>query len=432
MVHTVKSLLTTSKDTAKSAVIWNMAANILNAFQSVLLLIIMSRMIGQVEAGIFSIGNTTANLFQNIGRYGNRGYQVSDLSRDYNFREYHMSRVISCLVMMITAVAYVLYAASTNNYSLTKTIIVLGLCLNKLPDAYEDVFYGEYQKIDRLDIASKCYALRLLLYIIVVTIVLLVTRNLLISVVISTVINLAICAFFLILTKKFVSENNKSDMKKVWKLLFITLPLCVASFMSYYLNAAPRNSIDRFMTDEEQAIYGYVAMPVFVVNLAVNFFAMPLYYKISVLWDEGKYKEYIKETVKQMFYVVGITLVCILGAWLLGVPVLSIVFGTDLAPYKTELMILMLASGFLGMSNLILGFLTIMRCQNQTLVSYIAVAVIAFLLSDRMVHDMGMRGACLIYLSIMAILVAVFFVLFIIKMIRVMHGADNSSNNKMT
>ena len=123
-----------------------------------------------------------------------------------------------------------------------------------------------------------------------------------------------------------------------------------------------------------------------------------------------------------MFYVVGITLVCIVGAWLLGVPVLSIVFGTDLAPYKTELMILMLASGFLGMSNLILGFLTIMRCQNQTLVSYIAVAVVAFLLSDKMVMKMGMRGACLIYLSILAILVAVFFVLYIIKLIRVVSG----------
>lgn len=432
MIQKVKDLLTTSKDTAKSAVIWNMAANILNAFQSVLLLILMSRMVGQAEAGIFSIGNTIANMFQNIGRYGIRSYQVSDIKKEYFFSEYHMSRILSCLVMMVTAIIYVLYAASTNNYSVTKTIIVLGLCVNKLPDAYEDVYYGEYQKIDRLDIASKCYALRLFLYIVIVSISLIITKNLMVSVLISTVINLAICAFFLIVTKEHVSENNKLDMHKVWKLLFITIPLCAASFVTYYLNAAPRNSIDRYMTDEEQAIYGYVAMPIFVVQLVVNFFATPLYYKISVLWDDDKYKEYVIETIKQVFYVIGISLVCALGAWLLGVPVLSFVFGTDLTSYKTELMILMMASGLMAMSNLIHGFLTIMRYQNQALFSYIAVAVVAFLLSDRMVHDMGMRGACLIYLSIMAILVAVFFVLFIIKMIRVMHGADNSSNNKMT
>jgi hypothetical protein len=55
------------------------------------------------EAGVFTLAYASANLFLNIGKYGMRNFQVSDVKRQFNFKEYNTSRIITTQQSVCTA-----------------------------------------------------------------------------------------------------------------------------------------------------------------------------------------------------------------------------------------------------------------------------------------------------------------------------------------
>ena len=134
----------------------------LMAFQSVIMLMILTRTLGLVEAGIFTIAYANANLFLTIGKYGMRYFQVSDVKNQFTFAEYRVSRVVTSLGMLGVSAAYTLYASVSNGYTMEKTQVIIWMCLFKVVDGIEDVYNGLYQRKNRLDVASKMLTLRMI------------------------------------------------------------------------------------------------------------------------------------------------------------------------------------------------------------------------------------------------------------------------------
>ena len=405
-----------------------MIASIAMAFQSVILLVVISHTpgLGIVPAGIYTMGNTLNNLFLCIGKYGVRTFHVSDVKKEYSFKTYKTARILSVLAMALVSIIYVIYAKTAKSYSLEKTLIIIWMCIYKLPDAYEDVYYGEYQRNDRLDVASKAMAIRMIINIVLWSVLLIVTKSMIKSVCITTTVTIIIMCWFIYLTKDFVSvkddtahnalENtDQSSLKCIWNLLWVTLPLALSSFLALYIGTAPRLSIDKLLDDSSQAIYGYLAMPVFVVQVLLMFILNPVMYKLSCLWEEGDKKQYLRDTLKQMILVFIITIICIMGAWILGIPVLSFMYHTDLKPYKSFLIVMMICSGLLAYSTLLQVLLTIMRQQKYIIAGYIIVSVMALVFSDGAISKNGINGAVLIYLVLLLALDIFYIAGYIIK-----------------
>ena len=68
----IKVFLYNTKDTQKTAYIWNTWAAMLNSFQSVLILMVISRIDPVTDAGVFTIAFAIGNLMLTIGQYGIR------------------------------------------------------------------------------------------------------------------------------------------------------------------------------------------------------------------------------------------------------------------------------------------------------------------------------------------------------------------------
>ena len=417
----LKRFLTESKDVDRSSRLWNMIASMLVAFQSVILLIIMSRTVGKSVAGIYIIGNTYSNLFVSIGKFGTRSFQVSDVKREYKFYDYRYARTISCITMIAISMGFVFYSYMTRGYSQYKTFVLICICLYKVPDAIEDVYHGEYQKNGRLDVAAKSLALRMMLTVIGLTLLLVITRDLLWSFVITTLFTFVLMIVFLVLTKRFLSQEGrteKRDIRNIGRLLISTLPLAMVAFLTLYINSMPRNSIDKYMSNEEQSIFGYIAMPVFVVELLVMFLLNPVYYKLSCMWNENRLKDFRLALVRFIMINTAVTLICFIGAFFLGIPVLSAMYNTELSGYKTDLMILMVCSGMYSFAALLYSFMIIMRKQKMILFAYMFVAIGATFTSNPVVKKNGIRGASLLYLSLLSLLSMLFVIEFIIAMIQ--------------
>lgn len=409
----MRKFLIFSKDVQRDSFIWNMFGSMLTAFQSVIFLMVLTRTVGLIEAGIFTIAYANANLFLTIGKYGMRYFHVSDVKREFSFADYQMSRWITTAAMMITAVVYVVYTASHQNYSPDKAMVIIWMCIFKIPDVIEDVYYGEYQREGRLDIASKVMTVRVFTTMLVYLTVLMLCKSQLVALIISTIYTFAVMIMLLKETVGLFAICRLRKSANVKLLLKQCFPLFAGSFLAFYIGNAPKYAIDALLTDELQACYGFIAMPVFVIGLLNGFIFNPMLYRITCVWEERRLGEFTRQILLQIFYIVLITGICMIGAYLIGIPVLSFLYHTDLAPYKKELLILLLGGGFLGASGLLNAAITIMRKQKALLWGYLAVAVGALFLSKVSVQMWGMLGASMLYMVLMLGLCMCFAVILI-------------------
>lgn len=402
----------------RAAYVWNTAAGLLNAFQSVIMLVVLSHVCDPVQAGIFTIAYANANLFLNLGKYGVRNFQVSDVDEKYDFHAYHAARVASALAMVVCGVAWSVWSALSVGYTLDKFLVMVMMVLFKAVDAYEDVFHGNYQQHGRLDVGAKVLTLRMASMIVVFAGLIVVTRDLLLSLTATTVFT---TLFFVIETvwarRTFDLPVQRAGSPAphaagAWGLLKECFPVFLATFLLFYIGNAPKYAIDAVMDDVAQAQYGYIAMPVFVVGLLAGFIYNPIIASLADDWAEGRRDTFARRFSLQTLIIVGITLVCIAGAWILGVPVLNLLYNTELAPYKTDLLVLLAGGGFLAMATLFTTGLTIIRWQNKLIPGYVIVAVLALVTCPPAVQAAGIDGASWVYLALMVVLTAWFGVVF--------------------
>lgn len=414
----IQKFLTTSKNISRDSYRWNLVSSMLFAFQSVFILMILTRTVGIENAGIFTIAYANASLLLFVGKYGVRHFQVSDVSHEHKFGDYNIARVITVFAMVLSAFIYVAYGMMVNNYSFEKGMIILLTCLLKVPDAIEDVYYGEYQRRGRLDIGAKAMTIRLGTTIFLLLLVVCITRNLLIALAVSTVVSYLLLVILICAINKVVVLKDKWKCKRisVSKILLACFPLFMGSFLAQYIGNAPKYAIDAQLGDTIQACYGFLSMPVFVISLLGNIVFTPAIYSIAENWRQNKKKAFVKRFIQQIFIVSCITIICICGAALIGIPVLGWMYNTDLTAYKAELLILLLGGGMFALAGVVSTMLTIMRFQQSLLFGYIAVALLAFLKVDDIVVRWEIRGAACFYTFLMTALFVIFILLFFIAL----------------
>lgn len=343
-----------------------------------------------------------------------RYYQVSDQNNDYSLIEYTKSRFVTTFAMIITTVAVIYVVAYKSNYSIRKTIIVYLVCFYRIPEAFEDVFQGNLQQNGRMDIASKSLAIRMIISLASYGFSLIVFKDQLIAIAITLATTAISVIWLLWIVKDEYVIKTYAGLRgwNIVQLLKNCFPLFFGGFISIYVTNAPKYSIDLLLGDSQQAVYGFIAMPVSAIGLLSGFIFSPSVYSLSVEWKNNK-KTFYRKIVFQMMAVIAITVGSILLAWFCGIQVLSFLFNTELDGYRNDLLILLLGGGFSALSALLGIYITIIRKQKWLSVGYIITALAALLISNRVVLSYGVRGASFLYLGLMFILSLVFFVMLI-------------------
>lgn len=423
---------TTSRETSTdeqqryraSAYKWNTVAGILLTSQSVLMLIVITRVCDVVAAGVFTIAFAVANLFMNMGLYGMRKFQASDRKGEFAFRDYRASRVASTVAMIVFGFAYVAYTSITLGYDAPKTAVIAVMCLFKAVDVFEDVYTGAYQLADRLDVGQRMVSIRQIITLVLFGVCLVATADLLVTMVITTVAT----AIVLFVQIRYVrSAYGLPDVKRAgsaertWKLLKQCFPLFAAAFLLFYIGNAPKYVIDATAGDTMQAYYGYLSMPVFAVNILATFVYNPMVTELTDIWQGGDRAAFLKRFARLAGIVVGITLLCVAAAAVAGVPVLNILYNTDVSAYLLELLILVAGGGFLAIATLANVGITIIRFQIVLVPLYVAMSLVAFAVAQVAVQAAGITGASWAYFATMGVTAAVFSAAFVVGANRKAH-----------
>lgn len=379
-------------------------AGLVNAFEAVILLMVVGRTNGLEDAGILTIAFAIGNLMMTIGCYGVRNYQVTDVDEQLPFPAYFTHRICTVLLMGVVTCAYLLVSYICNGYSAYKVWTILLICLIYMAESLEDVFWGLYQKNGRIDIGAKIFIGRWGVHLIVTSIGLFSTHQMVKSLFLGFLLG-ALAS--IVANLKIVSKYYKGKFfhwSGVQRIFFSCFPLFVVAFLTNYVSNAPKYAIDRYMQETDQACYGYIAMPVFVVMLFSSFVYQPILTDLADEWKEKKIPSLQSRVLKIVFIVIGLTVVCFIGAYLCGIPVLSVLYATDLTPYKNELLILMIAGGGLGIVTFESTLLTVIRKQNVTMLGYTMIALLAKIFFGYMVRIRGLSGAAELYAALMWIL----------------------------
>lgn len=411
MIH---KFIFNSKNIERSSYFWNAVASSLNASQSVIVLIIVTRTNGLIDAGFFSIAWAIAYLTLTLGHYGMRAYQATDVINSFSIEEYLGSRLVTSSAMVLGGIVYILYGVIALDYSTQKSVIVALVCCWKLIDSIEDVFHGWFQNSGRLDVAAKAQTIRIMVGLIALSFALVLSHNL--------VVALTICLLFSVFTFGIVTVSQTRYFersihvvitKRVGVLLKTCFPLCCVSFLTIYLGNASKYAIDACFGDGMQAEYNFIFMPVFAISLLATFIYFPILPKLAIMWETREIEAIINVIKRQVVFIIAITVVAIVFCYLLGTQILGFIYSTDLSVYRAELCILMSGGGFMAIASLLSVVITTMRNQELLIIGYGIASITALLLSLILVRHFEMAGGVYTYvISSFVLVTCLVFIVF--------------------
>lgn len=396
-------------------IIWNIVAGIINAAEAVIIVAVVSRVNGLKDAGIVTYAFSVANLLMTIGKFGIRNYQVVHEGDEYTFKVFVNFRMVTVGIMVLSTIIYLLYNLGIYNDISQKSSCVFFVCMWYAVEAFEDVFAGSYQAKGRLDIGSKMFSVRWILMLFVFIVVDFASKNIVKAVIWSFAVCFIFGTMFIIYTYFRYIDNNVGDSRKGMGILFKeSVSLCIASYLYMYITNIPKYAINTYLGDEIQAVYGYISMPVFVVALLNSFIYRPQYVLYSMEWKEHKIQQFSHRVMRQIFVLATIMLICLFGGFLLGTPVLSILYHKDLSAYKIHLLETLLASGFLAVGGFLANIFTVMNKQKRAMQIYLVVSLVGRIIIYKMVQQFQLAGAVWGYMITMILLALVFGIAYMI------------------
>lgn len=403
-----------NKISEKNILLWNLLGNLAAAAVSVIYLIIISRYSDSFTADKFSLSYSIGNLWVIIGLFQVRNYQSTDVINKHSFTSYTLARVISILVMLLTIVPYLLFAGY-RIYDFTTMTVAIGLILYRGCDAASDLFQGLYQKHERLDIAGKSMTLRYFVSVIVTWFGVAILHSLTIAVFLLFVINL----FFVYLldylnSRKFEqiqweSLLSSTNFKDSLSILKICVPLFINGFLINLIFNEPKmaieyGTINNYLTDGMQRDYNILFMPAFFMSLCI-LIIRPYITKLAIFWENKNFYNFDKLCKLIILTIlIGGILISVL-AYLIGTPVLSIVFSVSLTKFQLELFILVLAGVLYSLALVIENLITIFRLHKYLVFVYIFIFIISKIITRPFVLNMGILGAAISFLLLMLVYV---------------------------
>lgn len=396
-----------NSDINRRSFVLNSVAGITSALKAVLILMIVMRITNVEDAGIITIAFAISNLLMTIGKFGVRNYQVTDVAFQYSFKSYLFVRIFTSIVMLIATIFYCLYNFCVSHDSGYKICIIAIICMMCIVEAIEDVFCGVYQQKGRLDVASIIFLIRWVLIILIFSVILFITRNTLVALLYAFVFSTLADIIMIKISFKelnLVLKDMTSSRYKEINLIKNCFPLFAGAFLMIYISNSPKYAIEMCLSDEIQAYYGFVSMPIFVIELLNNFLYQPILTNIAGCWNNGEIRKFRKYIITQCLLLTGITIVCIVGAYFLGIPVLSMIYNTNLTSYKIVLLLVLLGGGFLAFTGFFAVLLTIMRKQHWMMYSYVVIAISALLTMVPCVKKYGVFGGSVLFVVLIMLL----------------------------
>ncbi|MGN0374066.1 MAG: lipopolysaccharide biosynthesis protein [Butyrivibrio sp.] len=366
--------------------LWTVASGVIYSLTSLVFLIVVSNVLGDVESNIYSIGMMVAQQMLTVGRFSVRNFQVSDVKDKYSFGEYLSFRIITCTAAILITAGWIIIGGYTGEVA----VVIAAFTIHRISESFSDLFEGLYQQKLRLDISGKSQFVKNVIMLITFCGLILLTRNLVFSSVFlaaESVILLFIIDFPLI--GNFAKFKVCFRFKAMWQIGAACFSLFLSSFLHAYINNSPKYAIENYHGEGSEIGVGRFSMlfmPTFAVELLAGFTLRTWLTKMAISHEEGDSRTFRKLILQQLGVITVVTGAAMVLMYFLGGFLLSFIYGTDLYGYETVNALLMFCGGLVAVYSLFENVVIIYRKQHFSIiiniVSTVAAAVIVPALTE--------------------------------------------------
>ena len=289
------------------------------------------------------------------------------------------------------------------------------------------------QKNDILYKSGQSLTIKSLVGLIVFLVIDVITKNLILSIIGSILVNvITIIIFDIVIIKILVNKDEKFNKSNVFKILKTDFFVFANSFAGIYVLNAPKYAIESYGTDELQAMFGYIIMPATVIVLFAQFVFMPFLNKLKNLYAEKKMKEFKKIARNIKLAVLAFGVFAVGAGYLLGPEVLKLIYGVEeLLNYRIHLAVILGAYICYGISYVNLILLTTTRNTFIQFVIYVLTMIVAAIGSNVLVSEFLIDGAvmsCMLTLAFQFIMYSITTNVYLRKITKKFENENNVSN----
>ncbi len=402
-------------------IFWNSLGTITYSMVSLLISVVIIKLCGSIEGGIFSFGfSTLAHLVFIISFFGIRPMHIVDIKYRFSFNDYKNFGIKTFFISILFGLIYILYMLNAGVYNSTKTLLLFILVVHGAIDGFADYFECEFQRVNKLYMSGQSIFFRILGFTSTLIITLLLTNNLLFSEVCALMVEIVFFYFFNINRGKNIFKKAKQDDKlSKSKILFLdALPLFLITFLDMIIFSSAKMAIDANLGDVFSGFFSMVFMPTNGIYLVMTLIMKPLLTPLSNAFynDKNEYKSILFHTI---IISVLISIIFILLAVFFGRIYLDLVnfvtgsvyeWAKDTIVYRglpldyIIFLIVMCGGVFYTISTPIYYTIILENKQSYLVISYIVVAIISIYLVRMFTVNEGIIGAALSFLISMFLL----------------------------
>ena len=381
----------------KKDYIWNSIGSFLQSAISPILLIVITRLNGVGDSGLFSFAMSLSVVFWAISLWGGRTYQVSDVKKEFSSGDYIVVRFISSLIVAVFSISFCILSG----YDLIKTELIMVLVSFKILESIADSMYGVLQIHNKLYIVGISLTMKSVFGFIIFAIVDILTKNIVHGALSIFIVNIAVVIFYDIPWMKHVESVGltKKNIMQAGKIMKKTAEVFVIVFLTMFSLNIPRYFLDKYHYDQI-GYFGIMAMPITLLTLFISFVLQPNVVNLSELLKKKKIKEFTKIVSKIDFITFTLGILFVVSSYLIGVWVLNTVFGIDINNFRIDLTIMVIGAVANAFVSIYVNLLIILRRFKGQFYTLLVTNILAVVLSIYLIDKLAMLGSVLVFMTI--------------------------------
>ena len=394
----------------KKNIIWNTLGISSNSFYVMLLMIIVTQINGLEVQGGFIFAFNIAAIFQTIGVYGGRIYQISDVKKEFTNGNYVSLKFISTLLMFVVALVFCL----ANGYSFQRILLIFTFLAFRALESIGDAYLGVMERNYRLDLTGKSMIMKTLAGLALFTVVNLLTQNVYLA---SIAFILSFGLVLVLFDRKVATRFDEIIIgfdKHILQLFKKCFPIFIFAFLTLLILNVTRFFVDVYVSEKLLGIFNIIAMPAAIMPLFTQFVFQPFMMELTFSLNNKDFARFSRRVGRLFLLLIAAGIVAISMALLIGIPILSFIFGEDLTGFRWPLA-LMVFAGIVGGGSIIFSLMmTLMRQMKVQIYLFIVTFVAGIILSILLISAHGIYGAFIGYTFMQMIQITLFSLCFYI------------------
>lgn len=383
-------------DTKKTAI--HSIAMVVLFFAQWLISMILVRIGGYYDAGVFSLAMTVSNVFTYIANFGIRSYMLTNSREKYRQQHYQSAALISIAGSFLLCIGYLLIAGQ---YTRIEAEAILFYLIYSNSIACSEIMFGRLQLAGHLEINGKSNLVRAAVCFAAFIGSFLIIHQVALSLIFMAGAAILVCVLFDGTCYRRITGENffafRPDFRCGVKILASCIPIMLTNVIPLLTTAIPRTTIQKELGTELLGYFATIFTPTVLITVLVPTVMQALLPSLSENWENNR-RLLKKQILKGYLFIPLLAAVALVLALLAGKPVMALLFGEGILPFFSLLYWAILTTCVNAAVMIGNNILIAIHKNRDLLISNLLAFAFCVAFSHVFVSNWGLQGAVYVLL----------------------------------